>query len=352
LFYNPLLLIIDITKSIFQMLRSILLGLILPAILLAGSCKKPASSSTGNPHLIFKFVFDSTQVRLNDSGYVASVPAGNAAQNPHMNVLSAHYIELAPTATTLLGNGAVLYTTPTSNAGGANTNAIDFSQEVLTSNNGTFYSVALDSVTPGTYQYLRVSLAYQNYGVSLYYDTTITYGGIQVPIAQALPCTVASFVGVNTYITSYTVNTESISVNGNKAQGYWGFESTGNINATYSGQSYQYPYNILESGQAPAGATTVVNPLFATSPIPQGSCVATAQFTNSNANLTTSNSPAATLTIPPKGTATSDIVVTVYVSVNHSFEWQDLNGDGLWSPTKGENIVNMGIRGIIPYIQQ
>ena len=51
-----------------------------------------------------------------------------------------------------------------------------------------------------------------------------------------------------------------------------------------------------------------------------------------------------------KGTATSDIVVTVSLSTNHSFEWVDLNGDGLWSPTQGENVVDMGIRGLIPII--
>jgi hypothetical protein len=333
------------------MRKSIIFGIIISIILVSSSCKKTATTSTtSNPHLIFKFVFDSTQVRLNDSGQVATIRPGNAAQCPQMNVMSAHYIELAPTATTLLGSGTVLYQTPTTTAGGAS--AINFSQEVLTPDNGTFYSVALDSVTPGTYQYLRVSLAYQNYGVNLYYDTTITYSGMQIPITQIFPCTVASFVGVNTYITSYTVNTESIPVNGNELQGYWGFESKGTFNYTYGGQSYPYPYNFLQSGQAPVGATTVVNPLFATSPIPAGSCVATAAFTNSNTNLTTNNSPASVLTIPPKGTATSDIVVTVYVSVNHSFEWLDINGDGLWEPTKAESIVNIGIRGIIPYVGQ
>jgi len=297
---------------------------------------------TIGPRLIFKFVFDSTQVRLNNFGQPDTMPAGHAAQSPHMNVMSGHYIELAQNANTALGTGAVLYMTPTTTAGGAS--AIDFSKEVLTPNNGTFYSVSLDSVTPGTYQYLRVSLAYQNYGVNLYYDTTFTYQGFPVTIDTFFPCTIASFVGVNTYITTYLVNTEQITVNGNKLQGYWGFESKGTYNYNYASVNYPYPYNWLESGQAPAGATTVVNPLFATSPIPAGSCVATGQFQTSGGSQLTS------LTIPPHGTATSDIVITVSLSVNHSFEWVEVIPDGNWEPTKGENIVNMGIRGLIPYV--
>jgi hypothetical protein len=303
-------------------------------VVIVAGCSKPKQTTT-KPHLIFKFVFDSTQVRLNNFGQPDTMPAGHAGQNPHMNVMSGHYIELAPSQLTALGAGTVLYMTPTTTAGGAS--AIDFSKENLTSNNGVFYSVELDSVTPGTYEYLRVSLAYQNFGVQLYEDTTISYGGNNITIQQEFPCTVASFVGVNTYITSYTVNTESITVNANKLQGYWGFEAKGSV--------YGYPFNYLTSGQAPVGATTVVNPLFATSPIPAGSCVATGAFVNSLSG------PAAPLTIT--GHETNDVTITVSLSVNHSFEWVEVGTpDGLWQPSKGENIVDMGIRGLVPIVSQ
>ena len=318
--------------------------LFLAAVLLLDGCKKDTTTTTtANPHLIFKFVFDSTQVRLNNFGNPDTMPAGHAGQNPQMNVMSAHYIELAPNNLTALGAGTVLYMTPTTTAGGSS--AIDFQKEVLTQNNGVFYSVALDSVTPGTYQWLRVSLAYQNFGVKLYEDTSFTYGGFPINIQQQLPCTVASFVGVNTYITNYKVNTQTLTVNGNKAQGYWGFESIGNIPITYAGQTYNYPYNYLTSGQAPVGATTVVNPLFATSPIPAGSCVATGQFVSSSVT-----GPVTSLTIT--GHETHDIVVTVSLSVNHSFEWVEVVNDGLWQPSKGETIVDMGIRGLVPIVSQ
>ena len=292
-------------------------------------CKK----DTHQAQLIFKFVFDSTQVRLNGQGQAEPMKAGDAGQCPIMNSMSAHYIELAQGDSTQLGSGAVLYQTATTTAGGAS--AIEFSAETLTPNNGIFYQTAIKNVTPGTYKWLRVSLAYQNYSVNMQIDTTYsgyTYSG-------QMPCTVASFIGVNTYITSYTVKTEGFNVSSNRAQGYWGFESKDTL--SFSGITY--PINILDSGQAPAGATTVVNPLAATSPIPAGSCVATGQF------VTTSGT-GSPITIT--GNETSDIVITVSVSTNKSFEWVDVYPNGLWEPLKGENIVDMGVRGIIPYVAQ
>jgi hypothetical protein len=299
--------------------------IILAMIVAFAGCKKKEPANTSYPMIVFKFVFDSTQVRLNNFGQPDdSIPAGHAAQSPEMNFMSAHYIELAPTASTALGQGQIIYTTPETAAGGDS--AIDFQQETLTQDSGIFFQTMLQNIKPGTYQYLRVSLAYQNYNVGLYYDTTIS--GFQ--IQQNFPCTVASFIGVNSYITTYKVSTESIAVNGNRLQGYWGFEATGN----YLG----FPYNFLESGQAPANATTVVNPLFATSPIPAGSCVVTAAFNGGPLTIT--------------GKETQNIVITVSLSTNHGFEWVEQGTpDGLWEPGKGETIVNMGIRGMIPYIQ-
>jgi hypothetical protein len=227
------------------MRKSIILGVIISTLLIISSCKKnTASTASGSHNLIFKFVFDSTQVRLNNFGQPDStIPPNHGAVSPHMNVMSGHYIEMAATDTTQLGYGTVLYMTPTTNAGGANTNAIDFSKEVLTSNGGTFFSVPLDSVKPGTYKWLRVSLAYQNYTVPLYEDTSFTYGGVPVTINQTFPCTIASFVGVNTYITSYIIQSTTEYVNANKLQGYWGFEAKDTFYGNYLGYPYTYPFD-------------------------------------------------------------------------------------------------------------
>lgn len=89
------------------------------AIILSVACKKDNTSSTpatntnpavpSGPQLIFIFKFDSTQVRLNNLGQPDVMPTGHSGESPVFNGMSSHYIELAPTALTQLGNGDVLY---------------------------------------------------------------------------------------------------------------------------------------------------------------------------------------------------------------------------------------------------
>jgi hypothetical protein len=303
-----------------------MIRLILPAFLVLffiSSCKKEKSNSSNGPNLVLKFKFDPTQARLNNTGQPEPMPAGHAGQSPDFNKMSAHYVELTPTAFTALGGGAVLYKAPETTAGGSN--AIDFDKSKFAGNNETFFSIPLKDITPGVYEWLRISLAYQNYNIKYYIDTVV--GGI--PVQQEFPATVASFIGFNTYIKNYKIKDQNIAVNANKKQGYWGFETVINFGGT------NYPYSA--TGQAPEGATTVVNPLFATSPIPAGSCLVTAAFTPGKLTIT--------------GKETSDIVVEVSLSVNKSFEWIEQVNDGKWEPGKGESVVDMGIRGMIPKVQ-
>jgi hypothetical protein len=276
---------------------------------LTQSCKKDneptPTPSTAKVNFIFKF--DSTQARLNAIGQPSTIPAGNAAQSPRFNTMSAHYLELAPNALTALGAGAVLYHAPEVTTGG--TKAIDFSKAKFAGNNEVFLSVPISSFTAGSYTWLRVSLAYQNYNVKV------------TGLGQTIDATVASFIGYNTYITSYKVKDSTLTVNSNKAQGYWAAEGT------FLG------FGAVQSGQAPAGATTVPNPIFATSPIPAGSCVVTGQF-------------ASPLVVTGKETA--DINIVVSLSTNKSFEWKDVTANGQFNPLDGDQVVDMGIRGLIP----
>ncbi len=270
------------------------------------SCKKN-DSVPATINLAFTFKFDSTQARLNGIGQPAAMPAGHAGQSPRFNSMSAHYLELAPSATTPLGGGIVLYKAPEVTTGGSS--AIDFSQSYFAGNNEVFLRGPVLSVPPGTYNWVRISLAYQNYNVYLRAS------------GQTLDATVASFIGFNTYINSYKVKDSTVTVNANKLQGYWAVE------AHVPGLGF------VTTGQAPPGATTVPNPLFATSPVPAGSCVVTGQF-------------ATPLVIT--GSETSDINIVISLSTNKSFEWIDTNGNGLYEPTLGEQVVDMGIRGMIP----
>ena len=256
-------------------------------------------------YLIVKFQFDPNQVRLNNLGQPSSIAPGNAAQSPNFNAISAHYFELAQTAYTQLGDGIVLYHAPETLTGGAV--AIDFNQAIIVSEGETFLKIPLSQVTQGNYEYVRVSLSYQDYNISIR-NTGTDYQG-----------RLASFVGYNTYINTHTIGSNSFPVNGNRLQGYWAFALN------------DFPY--ATSGQTPAGATTVPNPIASTSPVPAGSCVVTGKFSE---NLVI------------HGNETKDVVVTLSLSINNSFEWQEVTSDGKYEPSIGENVVDMGLRGLIP----
>lgn len=291
--------------------------LLLALLVICFSCQKETIQAD-EPNLIFTFKFDPTQDRLNNIGQPAAMPAGHAGQSPEFNKMSAHYIELAPTALTALGGGVVLYRATETNTGGSN--AIDFEKSNFAGDGEIFYKTPLKNINAGKYDWLRLSLAYQNYDVKYFVDTVIS----GITVQQEFNGTVASFIGFNTYIKNYTIKEQSISVNANKRQGYWGFETNVNFNGI------NYPFSA--TGQAPEGATTVVNPLFATSPVPAGSCIVTSDFPSGGLNIT--------------GNETKDIIVEISLSTNKSFEWTEVVNDGKWAPTKGEQVVDMGIRGM------
>jgi hypothetical protein len=276
------------------------------------SCQKENNpgTGTGSANVNFIFKFDSSQQRLNALGQPTGMAAGHVGQSPRFNLMSAHYVEMTPSAFTALGAGAVLYKAPEVTTGGAK--AIDFTNSKFAGNNQVFLSVPVTSFAAGTYTWLRVSLAYQNYNV---------YMNVS---GQSIDATVASFIGYNTYLGSYKVKDSTVTINANKLQGYWAVEGK------YLG------FGFLSTGQAPPGATTVPNPLFATSPIPAGSCLVTGQFT----------SP-----LVITGKESSDINIIVSLSTNKSFEWIDADGNNTYDPDHGDAVIDMGIRGMIPIKQ-
>ncbi len=284
------------------------------AILMFTACTKedtttPTGTDDAGPRLILKFAFDSTQVRLNSFGAPSTVPVGRGAQSPVFNRMSAHYVEFAPTALDSLGHGDIVYHAPETTLGGAT--AIDHDLSLEVGQGGEFLNIPLSDLDPGTYQWLRVSLAYQNYDIK--------FTALNLPFTG----TIASFIGYNTYIGSYVVKDSTVTVNANKLQGYWAFE--------VNDPPFSTP---VEQGQA--SGTTVVNPLFATSPIPAGSCVVTGSFP---------------VPLTVTGNETQDVVITVSLSTNKSFEWQETDGDNVFEPINGETPVDMGVRGMIPTVQ-
>lgn len=283
------------------------------------SCDFPDSVwsdvSTG-PKLIFKFKFDSTQIRLNNFGTASTLTAGNAAQSPKFNAISAHYIEMATNDLTPLGQGSVLYRAEETDCGGSR--AIVFCESILSKEGDVFFSVPLSKITAGSYKWLRVSLAYQNYDIKIRNKDVGQIDG-----------TIASFVGFNTYVSKYkmkhAVMVPTLNPGSNKMQGYWGF--------------YTKIFNTEFKSEGQAPQTTVVNPN-SSSPIPAGSCVVTGEFFSSAA--------AGVQPLVITGSETQDIIITVSLSTNKSFEWKEVTFDGLFQPEIGETVVDMGLRGMIP----
>lgn len=291
------------------MTRSFLLHLIVSFLFIASLLSCSDDTPTEPPRLIFKLKFDPNQERLGNFGEPAVIPVGNAAQTPVFNSMGIHYIELAGNKDIPAYNGTLVHKTPVTTIGGSE--AIDFDQALYAGNNEIFYSTELSNITPGDFDFLRLSLSYQNYSIK-WESNNIDLDG-----------TIASFIGANTYINSYKVRSKSVEVNANKAQGYWAFET-------------DFVEIAVIEGQAPAGSTTVPNPIFDSSPIPFGSCLVTGAF----------DTP---FTIT--GNEKEDIIITCSVSINNSFEWIDNENTGKYNPQDGDAVVNMGVRGLIPIVQ-
>ena len=292
--------------------------ILLAAIITSIGCKEKDPTEEAKSNVQFQVAFDTQQPRLNNIGQPATIPAGNAAQTPVFQSMSIHYIELSPTALTPLGKGAVVYLGTETTKGGEN--AVDFDKAAVVVTNQTF---AKGTLPPGTYEWIRTSVTYQNYGIDFDLHTP-TFG-----VSANTKGTVASFLGFNTYISTVIPSAQTLTVNSNKKQGFWAFE----VDAPPS-----FPVSLpVFSGDAPEGATTVVNPLFATSPVPQGSCIVTGKLAKP---------------LVVTGQETAPITITLSYSVNNSFEWKDNNGNGrldIFSdpsiPT--EKIVDMGLRGLV-----
>ncbi|WP_196889940.1 hypothetical protein [Aureivirga sp. CE67] len=289
-------------------MKKILLTILTSTLFFACSSDESSeNTSVYEPKLIIKLKVDSEQIRLGNTGEPEEIPENHAAQNPNFNKISAHYLEFSSDKFTALGSGEILFHAPETTQGGEN--AIDFNKSNVISPNETFLEIPLKSISEGNYNWVRLSVSYQNYDINFQYNN------------QQYQATLASFVGYNTFIESFLVKNETLEINENKKQGFFAFETI----------------NGVQTGQAPENATTVPNPLFETSPIPQGSCVVTGNFGN---------------TLEINGNETEDIIIELFLSTNKSFEWIDINNNGQWDvDIEGEKVVNMGLRGLIPIVK-
>jgi len=296
------------------------------------SCHK---SEIPNPDsdkfLKLKLEFNPSQERLNNLGTTAPMPTGNAGQTPDFRSMSVHFIELVPERFTPYKSGVTLYSGKEVAATNLNphgfTTAIDFENALIMQEGEVFLEVPLENIPAGTYRHVRVSVSYQNYDVKFNLNDLPIIGDLDNQKG-----TLASFLGYNASLKDILVREQNLPVNDFKLQGFWAFES--NLSAPWSS------YNQVSFGEAPGGATTVVNP-FPQSPIPPGSCVVAGSLDSE---------------ILIEENRTEDVNLTLSFSVNQSFEWEDTNANGEWDlnagdPSQSEKVVDMGLRGLIGKVE-
>ncbi|MFK8101266.1 MAG: hypothetical protein AB8G15_02030 [Saprospiraceae bacterium] len=277
--------------------------------------------------LQLQFQFQENQVRLDNAGKVSTIPNGNAAQTPEFRAMSIHLIELVPSAATAVGSGVIIYQGEEINLGGDT--AINFDEALVSDEGRIFKTLPLQDIPAGQYEFIRVSVAYQNYDIQFNLNNVPFVGDLMNQKGS-----IASFLGFNTYLGTVSVNTMALAINAAHRQGFWVFETE--LETPFEN------YNTIQSGTAPAGATTVVNPLAGISDIPEGSCLVTGKFTTP-------------LVISAQ--AKNDLALTLSFSINRSFEWVDTNNNGaldfdVMTPSNNEPIVDMGVRGLIPTWQE
>ncbi len=191
------------------------------AVLMIACCSDDSNTPIpSEPNLIIKLKFDPNQEHLGNLDQPVVVASGNAAQTPSINRMSVNYIELAPSETTALGAGEIIFEGQETNDGGDV--AIDFQNSIFAGHNDTFLTIPMSNINLGSYEWVRVSLTYQEAQIDLLINGTDITG------------TLASFVGYNSYIMSFDLNGSTIDVNENCAQGYWAFETLG---FTFQGQA-------------------------------------------------------------------------------------------------------------------
>jgi hypothetical protein len=295
------------------------------ALLLWLGCDK--TETPIEPKISFTCKFNASQERLNNTGAPAVVPSGHATQTPDFKAISLHYIELIGDPKTQVGGGAIVFQAPETTLGGEN--AVWFDQAERLDETKTLFTLPVKDIPAGTYEWVRVSVTYQELGIKFNIRNIEGVGNLMQQSGL-----LASFVGFNTYLTEVSVGGDKIIVDANRKQGFWLFKSQ--LSGPYAN------YSRIYQGQAPAGSTTVVNPLFGTSPVPPGSCLVTGKLTEP-------------LTIT--GAETNDIPVVLSFSINNSVEWKDDNGNKELdfygqSGIPNEKIVDMGLRGLKAFVNR
>ncbi len=300
-----------------KILRLIFWGIIIiTGFLFLGACEKEKvikeKALPIPPHLIFVINTDSSIFRLDSIGQIALLPAGHRAQSPRMNKFFVHYIELARDFDSL-GQGKVIFKADETTAGG--NPSIDFSKAVLTANNQMAFSLPLTKIPLGTYKWLRLGVAYQNF------DIKIKQG------ASHGVATYGSFLSSSVFVNTCKLKTLSLSPTagaGNIGCGYYMIEQRvgGNISGA--------------EGKLTDTLITQVNPM-PYSPVPKGKGIITCAFGSALGQL---------MPLTIDWNSSKNLVIRIKLSTNQSFEWKESGNDNWFEPDAGDTLKDIGFRGM------
>jgi hypothetical protein len=285
-----------------------------------GSCKKKPEAQV---HFIIKF--DPLQERLNDKGVAVPIPTGRATQTPNLNQIGVECLEIAANANTPVNKGIPVFQSVLKSSG--NETITDYAQLKMVKDGETIVSVPMSKLGVGKFEWVRLGVAYQNFDI-LFSMQEVPFAGNFTDERGSF----AAFLSKSNYITTHTVATKSETINGNKPQGYWVFETK--FPSAYA------TLNRLFNGKIPDSTLTFVNPLHATAPLPTGSNLIVGRF-DTPLSIT--------------GQENQDITVTLTLSTNKSFEWEEsILRNGKWDSNAQANtgqpsverVVDVGFRGL------
>lgn len=272
-------------------------------------CEFPDSlwpQNTAPVQLLFRLHLDSNLA----SPYI--LQPGHAAQSPTVLALALEQIELLSEASTLAGKGVMLYTAPqTSCAGAQYYLPTNYCKLHLIGDSEIVFSLALNAVPPGTYKWLRLSVAYSE--MKIVSRSTSSGNG---------PSTFAGFYGESVYLTKIKTQNSVLfpKTTVPKQRRYYMFYQE------VFGQALQ-----LE-GYAPRQS------IFNENPMPTYNNNIYVEFTDLSGNT------AKPLLVT--GNETTNLEVQLIFGTDKLFEWQEKTADGIFQPEIGETVYDFGFRNL------
>lgn len=281
-------------------------------VLLSTACRKQNFTPTTEPQLVLSASNDTSLERLGANGLPEPVAAGLGIAHMAGLVLQAQRVELLEQPDG--GRTTVLFELPPQSFGGI---SVLPNRRSLRIPDRFFHVVPLEQISSGNYNWIRITpLTISDLAARLQYDS-IQAGGTRLPLLA----------------TGYLMG---ICSNNTLVDTIMNFRTVLGTNLVLQRG------DLLFTGQAiTATQATVPINLLSVLRLAEPSLIGSAGAPNSrDLYLKIENGP---LRIGSR--ETKSIYLDLTLGVNHSMEWTESNGNQLFEPAAGEQILRMGTRG-------